>query len=155
MANLTAWSVYRQVPDIGDEQFEVIKEELARSCHAFGFAYNYMDFDGELTEELVDDVRNVPEGGQINTVHTLILLVVPGGPVPNAVKLVQILEFEFVEGEGESYHKRPAAAECRYLWVAAKGASLVLANLDIANSSFEEEGDNTGENRLIDCDGEW
>ena len=152
---MAAWRVYRHVPAISDEQFEVIKQELASSCNEFGFVYNFKDYDGELTDELVDDVRIVPEGGRIDEEQALILLVVPGGPVSNAVKLVQILEYVYGEGDDESYHKQPAAADCRHLWVAAKGASLVLANLNIANSSFEEEEDNVGEDRLIACDGDW
>ena len=138
----------------------MIKQELANRCNEFRIAYDFKDYDGELTDELVDDVRFVsegqhivPEGRRVDEEQAHILLVVPGGPVPNAVKLVQIVELVHGKGNGEWYYKPPAAADCRYLWVAAKGASVILVNLIVDRSTFEMEEGYVGEDRLIDCDG--
>ena len=48
----------------------------------------------------------------------------------------------------------PGPSECRRLWIPAKGLSLMLTNLDIANTDWDELDDNA-DNGLVDCDGDW
>lgn len=95
------------------------------------------------------------------------MVVVDGkGPVHDAVQLVEIVRLSWREAEpGDDPSKidasgevmvqdEPGPSECRRLWIPAKGLSLMLTNLDIANTDWDELDDNA-DNGLVDCDGDW